>query len=111
MLEGNFWAIKNVRLAFIAPLVVATATVSFASRAEAAGTVAAQALLFEEFLSREDKAGQLDALKARLQPVGKPVLVHGHCHLYRFRRQRADRHLQHVQYSRRRTARRDCHVR
>ncbi|MDP2065728.1 MAG: FAD-linked oxidase C-terminal domain-containing protein [Burkholderiaceae bacterium] len=47
---------------------------------DAAGTVATQALLFEEFLARENKAGQLDALKARLQPVGKPVLVHGHCH-------------------------------
>ena len=40
MLEGNFWAIKNVRLTVLAPLVVATASVTFASRAEAAGTVA-----------------------------------------------------------------------
>lgn len=40
MLEGNFWAIKNVRLAFIAPLIVASASVTFATRAEAAGTVA-----------------------------------------------------------------------
>jgi len=40
MLEGNFWAIKNVRLTLIAPLIVATASVSFAPRAEAAGTVA-----------------------------------------------------------------------
>ncbi len=47
---------------------------------DAARTVAAHALLFEEFLAREDKAGQLDALKTRLQPVGQPLLVHGHCH-------------------------------
>lgn len=40
MLEGNFWAIRNVRFAVIAPLIVATASVTFAPRAEAAGTVA-----------------------------------------------------------------------
>lgn len=40
MLEGTFWAIKNVRFAVIAPLVVVTASVTFAPRAEAAGTVA-----------------------------------------------------------------------
>jgi FAD/FMN-containing dehydrogenase/Fe-S oxidoreductase len=42
--------------------------------------IAAQALLFEEFLAREDRAGRLDALKAQLKPVNQPVLLHGHCH-------------------------------
>jgi Fe-S oxidoreductase len=42
-----------------------------------AGTVAAQALLFEEFIAREMKAGRFQlALKA----VDKPILLHGHCH-------------------------------
>jgi FAD/FMN-containing dehydrogenase/Fe-S oxidoreductase len=39
--------------------------------------VAAQALLFEEFLAREAAAGRL-ALP--LQPVAEKALVHGHCH-------------------------------
>jgi Fe-S oxidoreductase/FAD/FMN-containing dehydrogenase len=47
---------------------------------EAAQAVAGQALLFEEFLAREAKAGRLDGLKARLQPLDKRVLLHGHCH-------------------------------
>lgn len=47
---------------------------------EAAQTISAQALLFEEFLAREATAGQLEALKARLQPAGQPILLHGHCH-------------------------------
>jgi FAD/FMN-containing dehydrogenase/Fe-S oxidoreductase len=47
---------------------------------EAAQTVAGQALLFEEFLAREAKAGKLEMLKARLQPLDKRVLLHGHCH-------------------------------
>jgi Fe-S oxidoreductase len=47
---------------------------------EAAQTVAGQALLFEEFLAREAKAGKLEVLKARLQPLDKRVLLHGHCH-------------------------------
>ncbi len=47
---------------------------------QAAQAVAGQALLFEEFLAREANAGQLDALKTRLQPLDKRVLLHGHCH-------------------------------
>ncbi|MCY7371239.1 MAG: FAD-binding protein, partial [Polaromonas sp.] len=47
---------------------------------EAAITVSRQALLLEEFLSREHAAGQLEGLKARLQPVDQPILLHGHCH-------------------------------
>ena len=42
-----------------------------------AEAVAAQALLFEEFIAREMKAGRF-ALK--LKPLDKPLLVHGHCH-------------------------------
>jgi FAD/FMN-containing dehydrogenase/Fe-S oxidoreductase len=42
-----------------------------------ARTVSRQALLFEEFLARETKAGRFaPALKA----ADKPILVHGHCH-------------------------------
>jgi FAD/FMN-containing dehydrogenase/Fe-S oxidoreductase len=47
---------------------------------EGAQTIAKQALLFEEFLAREAKSGQLESLKARLKPVTQPVLLHGHCH-------------------------------
>jgi FAD/FMN-containing dehydrogenase/Fe-S oxidoreductase len=39
--------------------------------------LAAHALLFEEFLAREAKAG---ALKLSLRPVAKRALLHGHCH-------------------------------
>ena len=39
--------------------------------------LAAHALLFEEFLAREAKAG---SLKLPLQPVAKRALLHGHCH-------------------------------
>jgi Fe-S oxidoreductase len=42
-----------------------------------AGTVALQALLFEEFIAREAKAGRFDLSFA---PVAEPLLVHGHCH-------------------------------
>ncbi|MBK6469715.1 MAG: FAD-binding protein [Betaproteobacteria bacterium] len=42
-----------------------------------AETVAAQALLFEEFIAREVKAGRFSL---QLRPLGKPLLVHGHCH-------------------------------
>jgi Fe-S oxidoreductase len=42
--------------------------------------IAAHALLFEEFLAREAKAGRLESLKAKIKPVDKPVLLHGHCH-------------------------------
>ena len=43
-------------------------------------TVAAQALLLEEFLAREAAAGRLTALKSQLRPMAKPLLLHGHCH-------------------------------
>lgn len=44
---------------------------------EPAQAVAAQALLFEEYLARELHEGRLHlALKA----AGKPILLHGHCH-------------------------------
>jgi FAD/FMN-containing dehydrogenase/Fe-S oxidoreductase len=49
----------------------------FGERAQA---LAKQSLLLEEFLAREAAAGRLDALKAKLKPVAKPILVHGHCH-------------------------------
>ena len=39
--------------------------------------LAAHALLFEEFLAREAKAG---ALRLPLKPVAKRALLHGHCH-------------------------------
>ena len=42
-----------------------------------ARTVSRQALLFEEFLAREAKAGRF---QPALKPAGKPILVHGHCH-------------------------------
>ena len=47
---------------------------------EPAQRVSQQALLLEEFLAREAAAGKLDALKARLKPLDRPLLVHGHCH-------------------------------
>jgi Fe-S oxidoreductase len=37
-------------------------------------------MLFEEFLAREAAAGQLEALKARLQATDQAILLHGHCH-------------------------------
>ncbi len=44
-----------------------------------ADALAARAMLFEEFLVAEQKAGRLDALK--LKPLAeKTALVHGHCH-------------------------------
>ncbi|MBO9647582.1 MAG: FAD-binding protein [Variovorax sp.] len=42
-----------------------------------AETVAGQALLFEEFIAREVKAGRF---QLALTPVEKPILLHGHCH-------------------------------
>jgi len=45
--------------------------------AQAAGQVAGQAVLFEEFLAREARAGRL-ALP--LAPVAGRALLHGHCH-------------------------------
>ncbi len=46
----------------------------------AAKKVSEHALLFEEFLAREVKAGKLDALKTAFKPVSQPILLHGHCH-------------------------------
>jgi Fe-S oxidoreductase len=44
---------------------------------EMARTVASQALLLEEFIAREAKAGRFSL---SFKPAGKPILVHGHCH-------------------------------
>jgi len=44
---------------------------------DAAQRLAAKALLFEEFLSRESQAGRL---RLPLRPAAKALLVHGHCH-------------------------------
>jgi Fe-S oxidoreductase len=46
----------------------------------AAQLVSSRAVLFEEFLATEAQAGRLNALKARLKPANKPILLHGHCH-------------------------------
>ncbi len=42
-----------------------------------ASTVAGQALLFEEFIAREAKAGRFEV---DFTPLAQPILVHGHCH-------------------------------
>jgi Fe-S oxidoreductase len=42
-----------------------------------AEVVAAQALLFEEFIAREAQAGRFTLA---FKPLHKPLLVHGHCH-------------------------------
>ena len=47
---------------------------------EPARRVADNAFLFEEFLAREAQTGALDDLKAKLAPLDKRVLLHGHCH-------------------------------
>jgi Fe-S oxidoreductase len=39
--------------------------------------VARHALLFEEFIAREHRAGRF---KLALKPAGAPILLHGHCH-------------------------------
>jgi Fe-S oxidoreductase len=44
---------------------------------EAARTVASQALLLEEFLAREARAGRF---APALKPAAQAMLVHGHCH-------------------------------
>jgi len=44
---------------------------------DAAKSVSAHALLFEEFLVREAEAGRL---QLKLRPVAMKALVHGHCH-------------------------------
>jgi Fe-S oxidoreductase len=46
-------------------------------KSEGARLLAANALLFEEFLAREAEAG---TLKLPLKPVAKRALLHGHCH-------------------------------
>jgi FAD/FMN-containing dehydrogenase/Fe-S oxidoreductase len=42
-----------------------------------ADTVARQALMFEEFVAREARAGRL---QLKLRPAEAPILLHGHCH-------------------------------
>ena len=44
---------------------------------EAAQIVAKQALMFEEFVAREAKAGRFTL---KLKPAGAPILLHAHCH-------------------------------
>lgn len=44
---------------------------------EAARTVSGQALMFEEFLAREARAGRF---RPALKPARQRMLVHGHCH-------------------------------
>jgi Fe-S oxidoreductase len=44
---------------------------------DAAKSVSAHALLFEEFLVREAEAGRL---QLPLRPIAEKALVHGHCH-------------------------------
>jgi FAD/FMN-containing dehydrogenase/Fe-S oxidoreductase len=44
---------------------------------EKAQVVASQALLFEEFIAREAKAGRFEL---KLKETRQPILVHGHCH-------------------------------
>ncbi|KLN57839.1 FAD-binding and (Fe-S)-binding domain-containing protein [Variovorax paradoxus] len=51
-----------------------TLVMGFGTKAE---TVAKQALLFEEFIARELKAGRF---KLALTPATAPILLHGHCH-------------------------------
>jgi len=46
-------------------------------KSETARRVAAQALLFEEFLAREAAAGKL---QLKLKPANKRAILHGHCH-------------------------------
>jgi Fe-S oxidoreductase len=45
-----------------------------------AHTLSTQALLLEEFLAREARAGRLEVLKNKLRPLEQRVLLHGHCH-------------------------------
>ena len=44
---------------------------------EKAQVVADQALMFEEFIAREIRAGRFEL---RLKPASGPILLHGHCH-------------------------------
>jgi Fe-S oxidoreductase len=50
------------------------------SLGDAAQKIADRAMLLEEFLAREAKAGALDELKKKLRPLPQRVLLHGHCH-------------------------------
>jgi Fe-S oxidoreductase len=52
----------------------------FLGLGEAADKVAAQALLFEEFITREVSAGRLELEFAENTSPEQSVLVHGHCH-------------------------------
>ena len=47
---------------------------------DSAQRVSEHALLLEEFLAREAKAGALEELKLHLKPADKAILLHGHCH-------------------------------
>jgi Fe-S oxidoreductase len=47
---------------------------------DVARSIADNAFLFEEFLAREAQAGTLEDFKAKLRPLDKRVLLHGHCH-------------------------------
>ena len=47
---------------------------------ESAELVSQQAVLFEEFLANELKAGKLEVLKQNLKSAEKNILLHGHCH-------------------------------
>ncbi|MGJ7603958.1 FAD-binding and (Fe-S)-binding domain-containing protein [Variovorax sp. LT1R20] len=51
-----------------------TLVMGFGDKAQ---TVAKQALLFEEFIAREIKAGRFELA---LKPSTTPILLHGHCH-------------------------------
>ncbi|TSD59996.1 FAD-binding protein [Variovorax sp. KBS0712] len=51
-----------------------TLVMGFGDKAQAA---AKQALLFEEFIARERKAGRFELA---LKPATAPILLHGHCH-------------------------------
>ena len=42
--------------------------------------VSQHALLFEEFLATELKAGKLEVLKQNFKPAENDILLHGHCH-------------------------------
>lgn len=79
MLEGNFWAIRNVRLAVMAPLVIATASVTFAPRAEAAGTVAGSTISNTATASYTDSGGGFADrnIEQRQHPCGRTARRRG----------------------------------
>ena len=47
---------------------------------ESAELVSQHAVLFEEFLATEHKAGNLEVLQKNLRPAEQEILLHGHCH-------------------------------